>query len=168
MAGGAAGGSSTRQLEAARQRRADEQVALQMDKEQREDAARERASDAPDDEWLPASKSKARREKPAPPKPAAAPEPRLEEEEPKVEVDRETHTFSCEARRLGYLIGPKGATKQSVQDKTGTDIVMPKTERDFVGMVDVFVVRFSFSLCPLCPLSMHFLPIAPLSPPRTL
>lgn len=54
-----------------------------------------------------------------------------------------TQIYTVDAKKLGYLIGPRGETRQSLQDKTGAKITMPKTERDTVGTVDITVCGVS-------------------------
>jgi rRNA processing protein Krr1/Pno1 len=73
-------------------------------------------------------KKKAKAQKPKPEEvpavvPVAAPKP--------VVPVNETKSISVDTKRIGALIGPKGATLRSIQDSTGTSIQMPKTtERD--------------------------------------
>lgn len=54
-------------------------------------------------------------------------------------VETVTTLLTVEARKLGLLIGPKGITKIGMQTATGTEILMPKVEKDFVGPVEIAV-----------------------------
>lgn len=55
-------------------------------------------------------------------------------------VDQTTGTLKVEPKKVGVLIGPKGATMHSIQDLTETKITMPKTERDATAAATVSVV----------------------------
>lgn len=50
-----------------------------------------------------------------------------------------TSKITVESRKLGLLIGPKGVTKIGLQIATGTEITMPKVEKDFSGPVEIAV-----------------------------
>jgi hypothetical protein len=80
---------------------------------------------------------------PSAPAPAAptAPVAMVHEEPvtPPVPVDLVTKELTVEARKLGLLIGQKGVTKIGLQTATGTEIAMPKVEKDFTGPVTVSV-----------------------------
>jgi hypothetical protein len=80
---------------------------------------------------------------PAAPAPAApaAPAAAVVEEPvtPPVPVDLVTKELTVEARKLGLLIGQKGVTKIGLQTATGTEITMPKVEKDFTGPVVISV-----------------------------
>jgi hypothetical protein len=72
-------------------------------------------------------------------------------------VETVTTPLSVEARKLGLLIGPKGVTKIGLQTATGTQIEMPKVERDVGGSVELLVsgsaegvARCVFALTELC------------------
>jgi rRNA processing protein Krr1/Pno1 len=54
-------------------------------------------------------------------------------------VETVTKALTVEARKLGLLIGPKGVTKIGLQTATGTDIQMPKVEKDFNGPVEITI-----------------------------
>lgn len=58
---------------------------------------------------------------------------------PPVPVDSVTKEITVEARKLGLLIGPKGVTKIGLQHATGTEISMPKVEKDHTGPVQIVV-----------------------------
>lgn len=58
---------------------------------------------------------------------------------PSPPIDSVTKELTVEARKLGLLIGPKGVTKIGLQTATGTEISMPKVEKDFVGSVTISV-----------------------------
>lgn len=62
---------------------------------------------------------------------AAAPPPPV--------VDSVTTQVTVESRKLGLLIGPKGVTKIGMQTATGTEIIMPKVEKDFNGPTEISV-----------------------------
>jgi hypothetical protein len=55
-------------------------------------------------------------------------------------VDQTTGTLKVEPKKVGALIGPKGATMHTIQDLTETKITMPKTERDATAAATVSVV----------------------------
>ncbi|CAE7660075.1 SCP160, partial [Symbiodinium microadriaticum] len=55
-------------------------------------------------------------------------------------VDQSTGTLKVEAKKVGVLIGPKGATMHAIQDATDTKITMPKTDRDSTAPATVSVV----------------------------
>lgn len=80
---------------------------------------------AADDAWeVVVVKKKAKAQKPNPEEvpatvPVAAPKPVL--------PVNETKSITVDTKRIGALIGPKGATLRSIQDSTGTSIQMPKT-----------------------------------------
>lgn len=57
-------------------------------------------------------------------------------------VDMERMVVSVDAKKLGSIIGPKGATLHSIQDLTGTEINTPK-DRDATGLVEVTIVGAS-------------------------
>ncbi|KAJ1427696.1 hypothetical protein B484DRAFT_450216 [Ochromonadaceae sp. CCMP2298] len=72
-------------------------------------------------------------------------------------VETVTLPITVEARKLGLLIGPKGVTKIGLQTATGTEISMPKVEKDFTGPVELNVTgtaegvaRAIFALNELC------------------
>lgn len=54
-------------------------------------------------------------------------------------VETVSSSVTVEARKLGLLIGPKGVTKIGMQTATGTEITMPKVEKDVTGPVDIVV-----------------------------
>lgn len=54
-------------------------------------------------------------------------------------VDSVTAQVKVEARKLGLLIGPKGVTKIGMQTATGTEISMPKVEKDYKGSTEISV-----------------------------
>lgn len=54
-------------------------------------------------------------------------------------VDTVTRELIVESRKLGLLIGPKGVTKIGMQTATGTEITMPKVEKDHTGPVTITV-----------------------------
>ena len=58
---------------------------------------------------------------------------------PPAPVDLVTKQLTVEARKLGLLIGPKGVTKIGLQNATGTEISMPKAEKDFTGPVEISI-----------------------------
>lgn len=58
---------------------------------------------------------------------------------PPAPIDSVTKQLTVEARKLGLLIGPKGVTKIGLQNATGTDIAMPKVEKDFNGPVEISI-----------------------------
>jgi len=58
---------------------------------------------------------------------------------PPAPIDSVTKELTVESRKLGLLIGPKGVTKIGMQTATGTDISMPKVEKDFSGPVSISV-----------------------------
>jgi hypothetical protein len=58
---------------------------------------------------------------------------------PAVVVDSVTTQLSIDAKKLGLLIGPKGATKIGIQSATGVEIEMPRTEKDFTGPVTITI-----------------------------
>lgn len=58
---------------------------------------------------------------------------------PPVPVESVTKQLSVEARKLGLLIGPKGVTKIGLQNATGTEINMPKAEKDYTGPVEISI-----------------------------
>jgi hypothetical protein len=68
-----------------------------------------------------------------------APTPVEEPAAPSVPVDLVTTLVNADARKLGLLIGPKGVTKIGLQTATGTEIVMPKVEKDHTGSVEISV-----------------------------
>ena len=55
-------------------------------------------------------------------------------------IDETTGTLQVEAKKVGILIGPKGATMHAIQDATDTKITMPKTDRDSSAAASVSVV----------------------------
>ncbi len=76
------------------------------------------------------------------PTPIAAVTPAQVEEAqtpPPAPVDLVTKQLTVEARKLGLLIGPKGVTKIGLQNATGTEISMPKAEKDFTGPVEISI-----------------------------
>ena len=54
-------------------------------------------------------------------------------------IDETTGTLQVEAKKVGILIGPKGATMHAIQDATDTKITMPKTDRDSSAAASVSV-----------------------------
>lgn len=58
---------------------------------------------------------------------------------PPVPIDSVTKEITVEAKKLGLLIGPKGVTKIGLQHATGTEISMPKVEKDHTGPVQIVV-----------------------------
>ena len=50
-----------------------------------------------------------------------------------------TAVLTIDATRLGHLIGPGGKTRSAIKEKTGTQVSMPRTEKDAKGPVDVTV-----------------------------
>lgn len=58
---------------------------------------------------------------------------------PPVPIDSVTKEITVEAKKLGLLIGPKGVTKIGLQHATGTEISMPKVEKDHTGPVQIAV-----------------------------
>ena len=74
---------------------------------------------------------------PAPAAPAAAPkDPTPEPAGPEVV----TSTIEVDAKKIGLLIGPKGATKMAIQEKTGVEIMLPqKSDKEITGPVDIIV-----------------------------
>ena len=90
--------------------------------------------------------------------PLSTPAP-VEEEivTPPAPVDLVTKELTVEAKKLGLLIGPKGITKIGMQTATGTEISMPKVEKDHTGPVTVAVTgsaegvdRAVYALNELC------------------
>lgn len=68
--------------------------------------------------------------------------PKEEEEDdepPKPQIEVVTADVVVDASKLGFLIGPKGATKISIQQATGTIVQMPKTGKETTGDVTVVV-----------------------------
>lgn len=64
-------------------------------------------------------------------------EPVLEEDPDDATPAIETYSQEVEvdAKKLGLLIGPKGATKLAIQNATATSIQMPKTDKETTGNV---------------------------------
>lgn len=54
-------------------------------------------------------------------------------------IETVTAELTVEAKRLGLLIGVKGATRIAIQTATDTNIQMPKTEKDSTGSVTITV-----------------------------
>lgn len=54
-------------------------------------------------------------------------------------IEKVTQELTVEAKRLGLLIGVKGATRIAIQSATDTNIQMPKTEKDSTGEVTISV-----------------------------
>jgi rRNA processing protein Krr1/Pno1 len=54
-------------------------------------------------------------------------------------IEKFTQELTVEAKRLGLLIGVKGATRIAIQSATDTNIQMPKTEKDSTGDVTISV-----------------------------
>lgn len=54
-------------------------------------------------------------------------------------IESVTSEIRVDAKKLGLLIGSKGATRNAIQNATGTSIQMPKAEKDTVGTVAVTV-----------------------------
>jgi len=54
-------------------------------------------------------------------------------------IEKVTQELTVEAKRLGLLIGVKGATRIAIQSATDTNIQMPKTEKDSTGDVTISV-----------------------------
>lgn len=77
--------------------------------------------------------------------PAAEEEAVVEEEDktppppPVPVIEKVTQELTVEAKRLGLLIGVKGATRIAIQSATDTNIQMPKTEKDSTGEVTISV-----------------------------
>lgn len=71
--------------------------------------------------------------------PAASPVEEVQTPPPAPVVESVTKQLTVEARKLGLLIGPKGVTKIGLQNATGTDIAMPKVEKDFTGPVEISI-----------------------------
>lgn len=58
---------------------------------------------------------------------------------PELVIDSVTSEMSVDSKKLGLLIGPKGVTKIGIQNATGVEIEMPKTEKDFTGPVTITI-----------------------------
>jgi hypothetical protein len=54
-------------------------------------------------------------------------------------IESVSSEIRVDAKKLGLLIGSKGATRNAIQNATGTSIQMPKAEKDTVGTVAVTV-----------------------------
>ena len=61
-----------------------------------------------------------------------------------------TQILTVDAKRLGYLIGPKGATRKAIKDKTGVQVSMPRTDKDAEGTVDVTVTGLPEGVATAC------------------
>lgn len=70
---------------------------------------------------------------------APSPIPDTGDESAATDVDSVTTQVKVEARKLGLLIGPKGVTKIGMQTATGTEISMPKVEKDYKGSTEISV-----------------------------
>lgn len=74
------------------------------------------------------------------PKKVEAPAPVDSDSGAPVAIDQTTGTLKVEPKKVGILIGPKGATMHAIQDATETKITMPKTDRDATAEATVSVV----------------------------
>jgi hypothetical protein len=89
------------------------------------------------EEWEIVGKAKAKKPKDEPS--ATVVDRKAAAEAPVAPADLTRQVVSVDSKKLGIIIGPKGATLQALQAATGAEISTPK-DRDATGPVDVLVV----------------------------